>query len=210
MDVFLFETDYSNSIEYYGTLIKLFQSILSDEDSEPESPAMDKTFRDVIKYSEIRLETLIRLHYLRHSFDEYSPRLMYWLIFLGNMAVEGIRANNGDPTGRSAHRPSNKTLRSTLILCAKGLYSQGENYHLAVPVYRALRDRMKPSDVDLLRTYVTTRDSDADQPLMMQYIQSQWPVPIIKLSEDPKMGSLEKLVSKYGNMSLGTVTSESD
>jgi len=173
---------------------------------------MDKVFRDVIKYSEIRLETLMRLHYLRHSFDEYSPRLMHWLIFLGNMAVEGLRANSKDVTGRTAHRPSSRTLRSTLILCAKGLYSQGQSYHLAVPVYRALRDRMKPSDVDLLRTYVTAKGDrdDSDQPLMMHYMESQWPVPIIKLNEDPKMGILERLVSNTAKMTLGTVSSESD
>lgn len=183
---------------------------MSGSEPSSETSALEREFRNVVKYSEIRLETLIRLHYLRHSFNEYSPRLMPWLIFLGNMALEGIKANNGDPSGQKANRPSNKTLRSTLILCAKGLYSQGQNYHLAVPVYRALRERMKKDDVDLLQTFVTAGENDADQPLMMQFIQSQWPVPIIKLSDNPKTGSISEVVNDYRSMSLGTVNSESD
>ncbi|KAI1777970.1 hypothetical protein F4818DRAFT_447889 [Hypoxylon cercidicola] len=192
-------------MEYYGVMIGLMRLPVE------ATANLEATWQGIIRHAEVRLETLMRLYYLRHSFESYDPLLMHWLMFLGDMVLRRLDqyASRG-----SASPVDRESLRSTLILCAKGLYDQGRNYHIAVLVYRLLRDRMKAGDLDLLRTHVlsapasssspTTADAaDDDPPLMMQYVQAQWLVPIETKSADPSRRTLDYLLREYEKLSIG-------
>lgn len=176
--------------------------------------ALDVTWRDIIKHAEVRLETLLRLYYLRHSFESYDPLLMHWLMFLGDTVLQRLDSTSA----RLMSRSDVESMRSTLILCAKGLYDQGHNYHIAVLVYRLLRDRMKANDLDLLRTHIFSSSpggggsgygsgagsdagADDDPPLMMEYVQAEWVAPIGS-SNDPARKTLDYLLAEYEKLSL--------
>lgn len=177
---------------------------------------LDLTWQNIITHAEVRLETLVRLYYLRHSFEAYDPLLMHWLMFLGDAILQKLDGTGGTPTTAMAMTPTNfESLRSTLILCAKGLYDQKRNYHIAAIVFRLLRDRMKANDVDLLRTHIFSTPSpssssasggDDDTPLMMQYVQAQWLAPIVTKpdgdSNDVTRRSLDYLLREYEKLSL--------
>ena len=66
------------SLEYYGTLISLIRLLVQS------GTPLDLTWQNIITHAEVRLETLVRLYYLRHSFESYDPLLMHWLMFLGD------------------------------------------------------------------------------------------------------------------------------
>ncbi|XXH04590.1 DNA helicase rad5 [Hypoxylon texense] len=211
-------------LEYYGVLIGLMRLPLVESSASASAAAnLEATWQGIIHHAEIRLETLLRLYYLRHSFESYDPLLMHWLMFLGDVVLQRLHHHQLHHHQQSGAGSSGATvpldlesLRSTLILCAKGLYDQGLNYHIGVLVYRLLRSRMQASDLDLLRTHILTSSSpssasppagadaaDQDPPLMMQYVQAQWLAPIDTPTGDPSRRTLEYLLREYEKLSLG-------
>ena len=162
-------------------------------------PHIDVTPQDIISRAKIRLETLVRLYYLRHSFESCDTFMVYFLMLLGNLTLEDLAT---DAKTKDSALADPQAFRSTLILCAVGLNSQGQSYHLGNLVYRAFLDRMKPDDMDLVKAFTPSQDVDDDQLLMAQDIRSQWPIPIIKINEDPKTANLETLVKEYERPSL--------
>ncbi|KAI1465251.1 uncharacterized protein F4812DRAFT_440233 [Daldinia caldariorum] len=191
-------------IEYYGNMITLIRFL------RQPGFTLDLTWHNIITHAEVRLETLLRLYYLRHSFEGYDPLIMHWLLFLGDATLQKIdKSGMPVPPAIAALSPPAdiESLRSTLILCAKGLYDQGHNYHIAVLVYRILRDRMKANDLDLVRTHLFSNQGprDDDMPLMTQYVQAQWVAPILtrdKDAGDPSRNTLDYLLGEYEKLSL--------
>jgi len=59
---------------------------------------------------------------------------------------------------------------------------------------------LEPAEKNLLLTFTTSRDGDQDQPLMPEYIKAQWPLPIIKMNEDPNTASVEALAKQFDRM----------
>lgn len=154
----------------------------------------------IILHSKICLETLMRLYYIRHSYEHYHDFLMYFLIFVGNMAIEALDPiEEGGVSGQS----TSETYRSTLILCVKGLQSQGKSFYLANLTSRALQDRVKQGDLQLLRTHCNSEADIPSQTLVAQHSQSQWPIPIIKINEDPDLATLDNLLSEYDQLPMG-------
>ncbi|KAF2101250.1 hypothetical protein NA57DRAFT_53225 [Rhizodiscina lignyota] len=194
-------------LEYFSTTASIFtphaaaHAILSDTGKCTEL-AIDNTAQDIIFNAKIRMETLIRLYYLRHSLDAFDPFMLSFLILLGNAASEALNRSE-----EIISTPDD--LRSTLILCVKGLHDQRKNYYLAEVVYRLLRDRMKPDDVALLQEATNTGSAEDDPPLLKHYIRSQWPIPIIRVDEDPNLSKLDVLVNAYTKTSQGVASDES-
>ncbi|OTA95752.1 hypothetical protein M434DRAFT_393609 [Hypoxylon sp. CO27-5] len=204
-------------LEYYGTIISLVRLLVQS------GTPLDLTWQNIITHAEVRLETLARLYYLRHSYESYDPLLMHWLVFLGDtilLKLDG-RLNSAPALVAAGTMPTSasnsESLRSTLILCAKGLYDQSRNFHIAVLLYRVLRDRMKANDVDLLRTHIFPSGPSAgsgsasasasadDEPLMTQYLQAQWLAPILTPeggSDGTAKRTLEYLLREYEKLSL--------
>ncbi|KAI0902092.1 hypothetical protein F4806DRAFT_490565 [Annulohypoxylon nitens] len=201
-------------IEYYGTMISLVRLL-----AQCGTP-LNLTWQNVITHSEVRLETLLRLYYLRHSFESYDPLLMHWLMFLGDSILLKLDTPQAAiPLPPYHPRPNPESLRSTLILCAKGLYDQSRNFHIAVLLYRLLRDRMKANDLDLLRTHIFSSSpsnsgsadsgnasADDDEPLMTHYVQAQWLAPIVTPpdndGDDSSKRTLDYLLREYEKLSI--------
>lgn len=113
-----------------------------------------------------------------------------------------IQTLNRSRKGTSYVDVDEKALRQTLILCAKGLESQGQSYHLANLAFRAFQDRVDPMDLQVLQTYCKPRDLDVDQDFFAQHCYSQWPLPIIRMDEDPKIATLDTLLEMYRHLDL--------
>ncbi|EWY79761.1 hypothetical protein FOYG_17051 [Fusarium oxysporum NRRL 32931] len=142
----------------------------------------------------VHIETLIRLYYLHHNLEVFDPYFVIHLLMLGNYVIEmlnkpAVPADDAD------------LYRSTLILCARGLHAQGKNSYIATMVYLMLRDRMETRDNALLKTYIHD-ELGYDQDSITKYNQSNYPVPIIKINEDPRTVLLGNLVKAYETLSL--------
>lgn len=94
-----------------------------------------------------------------------------------------------------------KSLRSTIILSLKGLYDQGQHIHLTSVIYRLLRDRLAPRDLAILQNYVIWDPLTPEEPLLVEYAQSHYPLTMGNKDEDPTSARLENLVKEYEQLS---------
>lgn len=181
--------------------MQLFQPQVITSIKKPIESAlsMTRTPEEIVSHAIICLETLMRLYYIRHNYDNYHDFFMWFLILLGNMAIEAL---DGARDGSNLLLTSPDVLRSTLILCAKGLKGQGRSHHLGNLTFRALKDRVAPRDLHLLQTYCHPGGESDDESSITQHSQSFWPIPIIRINEDPDLARLDNLLTEYQQLSL--------
>lgn len=157
----------------------------------------DQDIARLISHASICLHTILRLYYYRHTFESCDYMLVYWLVLIGNMAAESLKAQLPELSSQDAV----KALQSTIVMCAQGLYNRGKNGFLYQLVYHAFQDRLCSKDVSLLRTYIPAQDTQSNQH-HVDCTDAHWPIPIIKLNEDPQTASIRRLVDEHESLSL--------
>ncbi|KAL7936549.1 hypothetical protein V8C35DRAFT_295798 [Trichoderma chlorosporum] len=136
-------------IYYYHLILTIFGPLLDTITNQEPSP------QQIVAESKKHLQTLIRLYYLRHGYDAMDLFIVIPLMLAGSDCVEAI--NDQTPAAEL------EVLRSTLILVAKGLYSQRRNHYLAEALFRVIRGRMRPSELSLLRNTMTIDEREWDE-----------------------------------------------
>jgi hypothetical protein len=145
----------------------------------------------IVREAQIKLETVVRLYYARHSFDHYDPWIAFALTIIGNMVIKDLSTvTDGDQSTRDGYR-------STLILSARGLTKQSPNYHIGALLALQLEGSMHPDDLQLGQMNTTNaRLTSQDQALIAAHSQSLWPLPgISRIDENPDKTRLNKLLS---------------
>ncbi|KAJ6286265.1 hypothetical protein J3E71DRAFT_359029 [Bipolaris maydis] len=143
---------------YYQTIIALMQLLLANSSNKGTDYGLGvvETPYAIMRASEIMLESLMRLYYMRHSFVHYDPWLIPAITRLGNDANRLLEGGPGeDPANLDGYRP-------TIILCAKALESQAQNIHIATSLGIQLYSVIKPQTLQLIRTYVKAVQSLAN------------------------------------------------
>lgn len=159
------------------------------------STLMKETAQKTAAHAAARLETVGRLYFIRHSFEYCDPFLTIHLSFIAGAALDSLKLT-------PAHDVETiKSLRSTIILSLKGLYDQGQHVHLTSVIYRLLRDRLGPQDLAILQNYVVWDPLTPEEPLLVQYAQSHYPLTMGSKHEDPTSARLENLVKQYERLS---------
>lgn len=161
----------------------------------------DQSFPGTGTHGMAHLETLVRLYYLRHSFEFCDTYVTFFLSIIANAFLELLKDT---PLGDG----DRESLQSTMILCVKGLYDQGQHVHICAVIYRLLRDRFTPQELETLQKYMPWDPVEQEKPLVAEHVQSQWPLALIKVDEDPTALRLENLIKRYSQISLES-TSES-
>jgi hypothetical protein len=161
--------------------------------------------RRVIADARRSLELLLRMYYLRYSFEAMELFIVIPLMLVGYDCDDAI---DGRPSPDRLER-----LRSTLILVELGLYYQRRNHYLTRALYRVLRGRMQPSEIALLQTTVNmdedmgrnddeeSDESNAEDDLMRK-VRSKWPVCVVKKNEDVQTHVLGNLVKSYAGLNI--------
>lgn len=171
-------------LEYHATIVRLTEAA-GELDSASAAPGdlSDQEISEIKSRAFTRMETLVYLYYLLHSYEPFNAQMLYFLSILGNAKLAILET--GSPEDHLEEH------RSTLILCVKGVHDQGK--HICVPsvVFHVFLDRMQQRDKDLLLTYMKSEPGE-DQESIAKYNQSQFPVPIIKINEDPRTTSVEQ------------------
>ncbi|KAL7770680.1 hypothetical protein CFE70_000618, partial [Pyrenophora teres f. teres 0-1] len=149
--------------------------------------------------SKASLQTLLHMFYHRHGFEAYYIFLLQILVQLGFDAVERLRT----PEAQQKHFPVvMKATRATLILCAKGLRDQGRNFYLSELIFRLLRDEMNPVDAKLLKDWARIKNEEEREELMMEHVQSDYPVNVEAITSDPSERRLNRLLKSMGELKL--------
>lgn len=167
----------------------IFEPLLDTRTDQQPSP------QQIVADAKRFIQTLIRLYYLRHGFEAMDLFIVIPLILAGYDCLDAI----GDETPAEEL----ETLRSTLLLVAKGLYNQRHNHYLAEALYRVIRGRMRAREAALLREAMSLpEDEPSGRAEMVQAVRSHWPVSVVRRAEDMDGRMLGKLVESYAGMQL--------
>jgi hypothetical protein len=167
---------------------------------------MNETPQEIVRFSQAMFETLLRLYYLRHSYDTHDAWIIHFLLVLGTDALKSLY--NAAPT---ASQQSLDTLRSSVLLAATGLKEQGENVYIARVCALGLQKSMKPEDLQWVQTYLSTKPvTQGEQRLIDESARCMYPVPIIRADGELEMRKLGEITRGVEDLSTEEQISDSD
>lgn len=111
------------SMQYQFTLITLarihisLDTINGPTDSNALVSYARRAAAELVPLAIVNLETVIRLHYARHSFECYEGHLTGFLMTMCSIAMESPVVGRAD----SLESDASEHLRLTLVLCMEGL-----------------------------------------------------------------------------------------
>ena len=145
------------------TLHSLFQGQVISQRKYRASPRLfdGKTALEIQDQAYIRFETIMRIRYLRHSFDAYDAWGLLFLIYLGNLALDSLCSE--DPI-TAIKLTTAEVVRSTAVLCINGLVGQSQSVYAGTLLSRSMIERLKPTEKSLLGRHLSPGIGQVDHP----------------------------------------------
>ncbi|CAI6338004.1 unnamed protein product [Periconia digitata] len=196
---------------YHNILINICEAVISSQEPYTAPTPLDD-LPAVVDSSKACFETILRLYYLRHGFDKADTYLTHGLAVLAFLSINQLKPPTLSPT-EPFSPPHLQDIQSALVLAAKGLYSQGCNYHLSYTIFHLVCADIPPRETDLMHQYTDIRKEDlATSKLRANHVRGQYPIKILNLADDPEQQRLDDLVTRYADlaMSASEATSESE
>lgn len=138
-----------------------------------------------------QLETVIRLYFLRHSFEYYDGFLTLSLSSLANIVMERRRNSNSN----SWEPEASEHLKSTLVLCFKGLVEQAQCSYVSAVICKFLYEMQTPEDANLIRSYVDMSILH-DRSAFEHNVHSAFPIEV-GTADEPMTATLEDLMARH-------------
>lgn len=183
-------------MKYHTVIINLLKHLVKNKltpwETEAFQNAVQRSPEEALKTATIRLETLLRIYYLRHGFYSMDSYLLHYLNTLGFMSLEELK-NGGDVS--LVH-----DRKDLLLLCALGLREQGQYFYLVRTVFWLLRNSMSKGDLALLCQYAQEPTPDKDALHRPQELDSEYPLDIVNISGDPQKHRVGYLVKGPNNL----------
>ncbi|KAH8632172.1 hypothetical protein IG631_13855 [Alternaria alternata] len=185
----------------------LLQSQIYSEDGGARSLTQNQlnTAQQVVTEASVHLESILRIYYLRHSFESYDSTLTIFLVHLANLTLESIRQLEQDPA--SERKDTSEALLSTLILCFNGLYEQSKSAYIAIVMLALMRKQLSAEIRNTVGRYVTIEEPESDTESIdetnfeySQPVLSELVLPGASLSEDPKTWRIKHLMDDSGKI----------
>ncbi|KAK3898034.1 nitrogen assimilation transcription factor nirA [Staphylotrichum tortipilum] len=173
-------------MEYHLIIINLFDPWISSHQDGSANPTQADTLtagspsiRELGTLARARLETLIRLYYLRHSFDATDVMLILFLLMLGSISVRvldspTVSSTTSDSTSNTSTRQEGDA--STFLLCAKGLHDQGRNHYIGALMFETLVGLVRPGNGVLRGGLARVRAEFEGIQVREEYTHMEWPV----------------------------------
>ena len=170
-------------MHYYNLIIFLLET-LNLTSTQARS---DESVQRALNEAKVRLETILRLYFLRHGYESYDIFLLSLLSFLGFMQLKNMsRTGPGEL----------ESVRSTVVLIAKGLHDQSRNCYLAEIVFRIMKRNMGADSLYLLKG-VDIGDEDEEAAMRMaEQVYSSWPIDVQAIDENADKQRIENLIRK--------------
>jgi hypothetical protein len=152
-------------LHYYYVLIQLYEILTSygNNDLQPPLPNQDELQKSLTNYRAY-FETILRIHYLRHSFEYGNMMLTRFLAKLALLALTKLDfLTTPDPSGPEVSTmdvadTDPRAAMATLLIAQKGLSDQGRGYYLPKRVLQDVLGRMTPSDLNVLQSFITIQE----------------------------------------------------
>lgn len=159
------------SMEYHHVVIKLLEPWA---DPLPDTPGRDlridgRSLQEIAAIARTRLETVIRLYFLRHGFEFPDIILNVYLMLLGSIAVQMVQTPGPSSAAKGRHK-------SAFLLCMKGLHDQGRNNYLGAVILNVVSKMVDPGNEDLLNRIAEIKGSPGSVEIKPEHSQMEWPV----------------------------------
>lgn len=159
------------------------------------------TAQAIITHSTVQLESVLRIYYLRHSFEVYDTMLVIFLAHLANTILSSIEKLEQDPN--SVPSETSESLLSALILCFKGLHDQSKNAYIAGLMLAVMKERLSVDVRNAVGRHVLNDEPDGEpeslEELSMEHLLpmiSELVLPGTNLNDEPKKWRLANLADE--------------
>ncbi|RYP89175.1 hypothetical protein DL770_004547 [Monosporascus sp. CRB-9-2] len=173
------------AMHFHVVIISMFEPFIGTDIPPGEASA-----EAIVAESKACFETLIRIYYLRHGFESYDPSLFQFLLLLAYSALEDMRRVEGDSQ-------LYELVRSTLVLCARGLRDQGRCYFASEATLRLLLESVGPEDAGLLKEFTEIEQDDGCLRHMAREIRSEWPIGAFSIPRDGNYRTLGNFIRTW-------------
>ncbi|KAK2689412.1 hypothetical protein QWA68_011946 [Fusarium oxysporum] len=170
-------------MHYYNLIVCLLETLRMTT-----APALvDDSVQKALSDAKIKMETLLRLYYLRHGFGSYDIFIVILLAFIGFMHAKTLD---------SSKMVNLESRKSTVVLVVKGLGDQSNNCYLARVVFRLLKGSIGSKNDFLLKEVGIVEEDGEDEKAMEEQVNSSWPVDLEWIDVDPEKNRLDNKIRK--------------
>lgn len=200
----------AHSLHYCFVFVQLYEILITEESSRNSSVGLNREeiLKPLSKYRGY-FETILRIHYLRHSFEYGNMMLTRFLAMLAVLALNKLYpAAESQNTLKSSELDvgdtDSKEARATLFIAQKGLSDQGRGYYLPKALLRDVLDHMTPSDARILQTYITIPPEGPEKARERKmYMESHCPPDIVHTANDPSQRPQGNWIRRFAMLTLG-------
>ncbi|KAF5716657.1 NirA-like nitrate assimilation regulatory protein [Fusarium globosum] len=182
-------------LHYCYVIIQLYEIVApGGQRQAPNLPIEENELQRSLSRYRGYFETILRIHYLRHSFEYGNMMLTRFLAMLAFLSLRKIESltTSTEPghivtgSGLDVGDTDPKEARATLLIAQKGLSDQGRGYYLSRTLLRDVLANMTASDATILQSFITI---PFEGPEKMQerkmYMESHCPPDILRIANDP-------------------------
>ncbi|KAF5677558.1 nitrate assimilation regulatory nirA [Fusarium heterosporum] len=198
-------------------MVQLYEIIVREgqRHQRPATPEGQDLQTSLSKYRGY-FETVLRIHYLRHSFEYGNMMLTRFLAMLAFLALNKIStivtktAPITETLDFDAGDSDPKEARATLLIAQKGLSDQGRGYYLPRTLLREILTHMAPHDANVLQSFITIPPEGHDEiQERKMYMQSHCPPDILQIANDADQQPAGNWIQKFALLTLGEKSARS-
>ncbi|CVK88335.1 related to nitrate assimilation regulatory protein nirA [Fusarium proliferatum] len=200
-------------LHYCYVIIQLYEILApGGQRQAPNLPSEEDELQKSLSKYRGYFETILRIHYLRHSFEYGNmmlTRFLAMLAFLSLRKIESLTTSTGPGhimtgSGLDVGDTDPKEARATLLIAQKGLSDQGRGYYLPRTLLRDVLANMTASDATILQSFITI---PFEGPEKMQerkmYMESHCPPDILRIANDPNKQPDGNWIRRFAMLTLG-------
>lgn len=174
-------------MEYYIVVATINSMLLAgdgtaSEDEDDYMPASHNDTCESLTDATANLETLVRLYYLRHSFEFSNSYMVHMLCTMIKFVMESQAAGRSDSCRCGRRGPmsfhgtdAKEHAQSILVLCFKGLAEQAQHFYFAGAMCELLLRHQSPEDAKVLESYMPG-DISEDMEAIGERVRSVYPL----------------------------------
>lgn len=190
-------------------LVQIYELLVVGNGAGPPSSHSRSHLQEAISESRGYFETLLRIYYLRHSFDHGNMMLTQFLSMLAFLALGKLQAFANPDTKNTVvfsfdiGDKDPKATRATLLIAQKGLKDQGRSFYLPQMRFRNIVDHMPAEELLTISGHLTI---PADDPGTIQQrktsLERQCPIDVRRVAEGSRRTQTENWISQYARLTL--------
>ncbi|RKK78612.1 hypothetical protein BFJ69_g5365 [Fusarium oxysporum] len=200
-------------LHYCYVIVQLYEILApGGQRQAPNLPIEEEDLQKSLSKYRGYFETILRIHYLRHSFEYGNmmlTRFLSMLAFLSLNKIESLTASTKPEhtitgSGLDVGDTDPREARATLLIAQKGLSDQGRGYYLPKTLLWDILTNMTASDATILQSFITIPPEGPEKTQERKmHMESHCPPDILRIANDPSKQPDGNWIRKFAMLTLG-------